>query len=200
VGDVTGDGFQDIVQGDHIDFPAGGGEIRLWRGGRRGPAVPPQTITQAPIEIPGGDETGDEFGFSLAVGDLDADGFADMVVGVPGEDAEAGAFVVIRGNRTGYAMTGSTKFTRDGPRIPGQPVPGERFGQSLAILGLLGDNRLDLAVTAGGARRLDDAILLMEGGPGAFAPDETDISPLRLGDAVQDPQIDEIRIARGRAG
>ena len=40
VADVTGDGFEDIVQGDHVESPGpgllaeGGGEVRLWRGGR----------------------------------------------------------------------------------------------------------------------------------------------------------------------
>jgi serine/threonine-protein kinase len=47
VADVTGDGFDDIVQGDHIEVPEGGGELRLWRGGRRGPGDEPQTIDQA---------------------------------------------------------------------------------------------------------------------------------------------------------
>ena len=54
VADVTGDGFGDIVQGDHLDaqpFEGGepvAGEVRLWLGGRRGPAATPTTITQAP--------------------------------------------------------------------------------------------------------------------------------------------------------
>jgi hypothetical protein len=200
VADVTGDGLEDIVQGDPIETPDGGGEIRLWRGRRRGPRAEPQTVTQAEDEVPGGDETGDAFGFSVDAGDLDADGYADMVVGAPGEDEAAGGFLVIRGGRSGRALTGSTKFNREWPKIPGDPVPGENLGRSLAIVRLPGDDRPDLAVLASGARRLDDAILLMKGGPGAFAPDETEISRLRLGDAVQNPRIDEIRIARGRAG
>ena len=65
---------------------------------------------------------------------------------------------------------------------------------------LRGDDRPDVVVTAGGARRLEDAVLLLRGGPGAFAPDELlSATPLRLGEAVQDPQIDTIRIGRGRA-
>ena len=74
------------------------------------------------------------------------------------------------------------------------------FGASLAIMRLPGDDRPDVVVGVLGARRLEDAILLLRGGPGAFAPDELlSATPLRLGDAVQDPQIDEIRIAQGRA-
>ncbi len=200
VADVTGDKFDDIVQGDHIEVPEGGGELRLWRGGPRGPATEPQTITQALEGIPGGDEPGDAFGRSVEAGDLDADGFADLVVGVPGEDDAAGRFVVIRGNPAGYAQTGNTQFNRESNGIPGDAVPGEELGSSLGIITLPGDDRPDLAVTASGARRIEDAVLLMKGSPGLFAPDETSNSPLRLGDAVQEPQIDEIRIARGRAG
>jgi hypothetical protein len=197
--DVTGDGFEDIVQGD-TDNSTTGGEVRLWRGGRRGPAGDPQRITQASEEVRGADNVGDEFGASVDAGDLDADGYADMVVGVPGENGGSGGFVVIRGHRSGYAQTGGTKVNRTYPGVPGDPVPGESLGWSLAIVRLPGDDRPDLAVTARRAPRLDDAILLMRGGPGAFAPDETEITPLRLGDAVQDPDIDAIRIARGRAG
>ena len=197
--DVTGDGFEDIVQGD-IDNSTGGGEIRLWRGGRRGPAEDAQPITQEPLAIPGDDNVGDMFGAAVDAGDLDADGYADMVVGAPGENGGSGGFVVIRGNRTGFAQTGSTKFNRTYPGVPGDPVPGESLGWSLAIVRLPGDDRPDLAVTARYALRLDDAILLMKGGPGSFAPDETEIRRLLLGDAVQDPDIDAIRIARGRAG
>ena len=198
--DVTGDGIEDIVQGDHLEIPPGGGEIRLWLGGPRGPAEQPQPISQEPDEIPGNDVVGDSFGFSVDAGDLDADGFADMVVGATGENAGAGSMVVIRGGPAGYAQTGSTRFHRASAGVPGDPVANENLGWSLAIVRLPGDDRPDLMVTARGARRLDDAILLMEGGPGAFAPDETTVSRLRLGDSVQDPQIDAIRVARGRAG
>ena len=200
IADVTGDGIEDIVQGDHLEIPPGGGEIRLWRSGRRGPAGQPQPITQEPDEIPGNDVVGDSFGFSVDAGDLDADGFADMVVGATGESAGAGSMVVIRGGPAGYALTGSTRFHRASTGVPGDAVANENLGWSLAIVRLPGDDRPDLMVTARGARRLDDAILLMEGGPGAFAPDETTVSRLRLGDSVEDPQIDAIRVARGRAG
>ena len=199
VADVDGDGLEDIVQGDHIDDD-GSGEIRLWRGGPRAPVASPQTITQASESISGNDEAGDLFGASVDAGDLDDDGFADMVVGVPGENGEAGGVIVIRGHRRGYALSGGTAFTRAWAAIPGVPTPGEEFGWVLAIVRLSGDDRPDLMVTARNARRLERAILLMEAGPGAFAPDETSVRPLRLGSAVEEPQIDAIRIARSHGG
>ena len=57
------------------------GQVRLWLGGRRGPRSTPITITQNTPTIPGNDEPGDEFGAVVAAGDLDSDGFAEMMVG-----------------------------------------------------------------------------------------------------------------------
>jgi Protein kinase domain/FG-GAP-like repeat/FG-GAP repeat len=207
VADVTGDGLEDIVQGDHVEspepslLPQGGGELRLWRGGRRRPAAEPKTITQELRAVPGEDEAGDMFGFAVDADDLNGDGYADMVVGVPGENEGAGAVMVIRGAPNGFTLTGNNGFTRGWAGIPGDEAAGENLGASLAIVRLPGDDRPDVVVTAGGAPHLDDAILVLRGGPGAFAPDELlSVSRLRLGEAVQAPQIDEIRIARGRPG
>jgi hypothetical protein len=203
VADVDGDGFEDIVQGDHLDTPAapGGGEIRLWRGGRRGPAREPLTIVQGTRVTQGTrDEAGDMFGYAVDARRLDADDFAEMVVSMPGENGARGGVIVIRGGRAGYALSGATPFTRAWKAIPGEPVPSESFGWTLAIVQLPGDDRPDLAVTARGAERVDDAIVILEGGPGIFSPDETEVSELPLGEAVQDPRIEAIRIARGRSG
>ena len=207
VADVTGDGFEDIVQGDHVAsaelglLPQGGGEIRLWRGSRRGPEAEPKSISQELRAVRGDDEAEDSFGYAVDAGDLDGDGYADMVVGAPGENEGAGAITVIRGARNGNALTTNPGFTRRWAGIPGEEVADERLGASLAIVRLPGDDRPDVVVGVLGAPRLEDAILLLRGGPGAFAPDELlSATPLRLGDAVQDPQIDEIRIARSRPG
>ena len=202
VADVNRDGIGDIVQGDHLDDDevfGPGGEIRLWPGSERGPAAEPVTIRQGE-PFPAQPEAGDWFGFAVDAGDMDGDGYADMVVGVPGENDAAGAVMVIRGGENGYAARGHDGFSRKDEVIPGEPTPGEEFGWTLAITQLPGDDQPDLVVVARNAPSLDQAVLLLESGPGLFAVDEIDVNPLRLQAAVREPAIDRIRIARTGAG
>jgi FG-GAP repeat len=77
----------------------------------------------------GGSEAGDQFGASLAVGDFNGDGFNDVIVGVPGEDAtyvDQGAFQRIYGDGSGLTAAGNQLF--------GSHVlqPDANFGSALA--------------------------------------------------------------------
>jgi predicted Ser/Thr protein kinase len=200
VADVDGDGFDDILQGDGVaDAASGapvGGEVRLWRGGRDGPAATPIVISQRSNGVPGDDAPGDLFGTTVDAGDLDGDGYADIVVAAPGDGSGRGAVTILRGGRTGYAHSGNTRF-RPGDGLPGTPATGEEVGASVAVADVLGDARLDAIVAAKAADSLGDAVLVIEGGPGVFAPGERDVRrALADGPAVRDPAISRIRLAR----
>ncbi|MFI0227498.1 hypothetical protein [Streptomyces lydicus] len=68
-------------------------------------------ITQASPGVPGEPEAADGFGTAVAASaDLDRDGKAEALVGVPYENAD-GCVWVARGTATGPATTGSTNLS-----------------------------------------------------------------------------------------
>ena len=174
-----------------------GGEVRLWRGGRRGPAGAPRVITRPRQSSTGADEPGDEFGGTLDAGDVDDDGYADMIVGAPGEENDTGAVTVIRGGRDGWARTGNSVFGRSEPDIPGTAAPGDLFGWSVATVSVSGDDRLDLAVMS--AARSDwPTRSSLQGRPTACSRPARPRHCACSGWAttVAKPQINRIRIGR----
>jgi predicted Ser/Thr protein kinase len=202
VADVTGDGYDDIVQGDSVDeraaalgLPPSGGEVRLWRGRRDGPADKPIILTQDRANVPGTENSGDAFGSTVDAGRLDHDRYADIVVGVPNDDGGAGSLAIIRGGRFGYARGGSTRFYK-GYGVRGERRPGDALGRAVSVLDFSGDGRTDIAVTVDGADRLADALFVLERRGGQFVPDETHVVwPLR-GIAVPALKLGGMRLGR----
>lgn len=83
-----------------------------------------------------------EFGASLATGDFDKDGCADLVVGAPGDGG--GVLYVYRGSTSGL-VDYSQRFSQAYSTSETEHL-GERFGQSLAVGDADGDGVDDLAV------------------------------------------------------
>ena len=86
-------------------------------------------LTQA--DIGEGNEPGDQFGHSLAIGDVNGDGFDDLVVGGPGESPglgpQSGALFVLTGSFAGLA---EGKFLTQA-NAGAAEVAGDLFGWSL---------------------------------------------------------------------
>lgn len=83
-------------------------------------------------------ETGDLFGYDVAVGDLDGNGRADLAIGVPGEDVgtikEAGAVNVIYGSSTTLLRGDNDQSLRQGfDGLRDQVEVGDHFGGPLPI-------------------------------------------------------------------
>ncbi len=86
VGDVNGDGFDDVLVGASTASGGGvaGGQAFLFFGGATLDTTPDLTLNAA--------SAGDQFGRVVAAaGDVNGDGFADFLVGAPRADTMAGA-------------------------------------------------------------------------------------------------------------
>src|SRR5687768_7505399 len=71
--DFNGDGIRDTAIADPEAAVAGmrkAGEVHVVYGGGKGTL----TVSQEPADIPGAPETGDQYGYALAVYDADLDG------------------------------------------------------------------------------------------------------------------------------
>ncbi len=108
----------------------------MWHQGKRG--------------VPGSNQKGDRFGDVLAVGDFDGDGYADLAVGVTGEDLggakNVGQVVVLRGSAAGLTAAGAQAWNQSSPGIASTRIANERFGDSLAAGDVTNDARDDLVI------------------------------------------------------
>jgi hypothetical protein len=163
VGDVTGDGYADVLEGvpddhywsDPTRTPAGA--VLLRRGTTRGPAKRPLRIDQATLGVPGTSEASDRFGTSVVVGHLDRDRYADIAIGAPSEDASipsdpwaalSGRVTLLRGAVAGVRRDGAITYDR---RTLGlKRKTGLGFGTALALLDHDGNGRPDLTIGSGG--------------------------------------------------
>src|SRR6266567_1818440 len=82
--------------------------------------------------------------------DFNGDGFADVAIGVPGEDigpiVDAGGVNVLYGSAAGLTTSGNQFWSQDSPGIIEQAEPGNAFGRTVATGDLNGDGFDDLAI------------------------------------------------------
>lgn len=165
VGNMSGDSRPEIIVGVPNSAEDDPGRVHILQLGAGNPLTLARrlTLSQNSGGVPGSDEPGDAFGRSLAIGDINRDGFADLAIGASGEDDEAGRVTVVQGAASGWKSSGNYFYDQDSAGIPGGREDGDSFGEAVTLLDHNRDGRLDLTVGAYGENDFSGAITTLRG-------------------------------------
>jgi hypothetical protein len=147
MGDVNGDGRAERF---YLAGPADDdvrGPVTL----DTGAPDPQDTTVNRGIDLPYAD------GYAGQIGDVNGDGYGDLVTGIPSDDSVAngptpaahrgGEIQVLYGSALGITAEQKPKvFHQDTPGVPGTAEWGDRFGRSLSVGDADGDGYADVLV------------------------------------------------------
>jgi hypothetical protein len=148
-GDIDGDGIDDLVVGAP-NAGGGAGRVYVYLGDAAFAPVAADLTIEAPTPA-----AGDHFGLGLAVGDYDDDGLADIFVGAPGANADAGAVFQYAGAATPSDVV-VAQFDGTAGAQAGYPVLGDFDGDGVADLHI-GSPGLEEVLVFAGADASPDA-------------------------------------------
>ena len=163
-GDINGDGYDDVivgVPGEGISKRDRAGAVHVLYGSASGlTGVGSNLFHQDARGVKSRAEVDDAFGEAVEAGDINGDGYDDVIVGVPGEgvgwgaraQSNAGAVHVIYGSASGASGTGSQWFYQNTPGWPGRAECYDGFGASFAVCDIDGDGFGDLVVGVPGEK------------------------------------------------
>ncbi|WP_151476852.1 VCBS repeat-containing protein [Streptomyces albicerus] len=175
IADVNGDGFGDIVTGQDWDptkdgspsvpESVDGGKVHIVYGSADGPATT-VAVSQNSGNVPGSSERGDWFGSELSLGDINGDGYADLVAGAPGENlggvVNTGAVTVLYGSGSGLNTgSGYQYFAQSTAGVPGSDEKDDRFGGEVKLTDVTGDGKADLTVGAYGENSFNGSVVYL---------------------------------------
>ncbi|GAA3552206.1 FG-GAP-like repeat-containing protein [Microlunatus spumicola] len=176
VGDVTGSARPEVVvavpSADLEGSRGGTVDLLTLSGPRAATTVTRVALTQRSKGVPGSDKAGDRFGSSVALGDLDADGHADLVIGADGEKVGghvgAGRVTVVHGGARGYRTSGNRVYDQNTKGVTGTAEKHDSFGE-VALLDVDADGHLDLAVGAPGENDAAGGVTFLRGSGSGFS-------------------------------
>jgi hypothetical protein len=153
-GDFDKDGYDDLAVGVPFEYftddERNTGLVNILYGTPGGLVGHDNHFHQINLNIPGcTSENLDLFGYSLAAGDLNGDGYSDLVIGSPGESNlfySSGGLNVMYGSATGLTNTGAQWFDQNSTGVYGDNQARDQFGFTLAVNDLDGDGYEDLVV------------------------------------------------------
>jgi hypothetical protein len=153
--DFNGDGFCDLAIGvpqEDIGSVIDAGAVNVLYGSASGLTSNRNQFWHQNVSgVAGAPQEADLFGWSVAAGDFNRDGFADLAIGVPQEDIfgiRGGAVHILRGSVSGLTTTGAQFLHQDSSGIANAAGPLDHFGNSLAVSDFNGDGYADLAIGA----------------------------------------------------
>jgi hypothetical protein len=171
-GDFNGDGRSELVTTRQNGTFVPTVQVLAYANGAFGAQA---TIGRATPGVPG-EPTLDGFGDVLAVGDTNADGRDDLVVGAPDPDEQdgVGSVVVLYGSQSGLTASGSQEFRPGEAGVPATTDPETSFASAIAMGDLNADGKADLAIGAfygviSGKTRAGSVTLLYGGTTGLSA-------------------------------
>jgi hypothetical protein len=153
-GDFNHSGVDDLAVG-LPGYDSGRGGVYVYYGSATRPLSTSHFFNQWPVEVPGVDEPGDQFGAALASGDLTGDGIDDLAVGVPGDrnpdvdrTRRVGSVVVLRGGSQGVRLDGTAQQVFGWWQNASSEMHHGLFGYSIEIAQVRSGGPAEMAVGA----------------------------------------------------
>ncbi|MFF3248747.1 VCBS repeat-containing protein [Streptomyces sp. NPDC002870] len=152
VGDVDGDGYADLIVSPRGER-ASRNSVTVVYGTKSGPGKRTATLDRDTPGVPGKEPQDNDAVFtSLDAGDVNGDGYADVVAGAPRSRVYAarGTEQVLLFQGGPHGLTGKGARQLDQRDVHAIPDKDDNFGESVLLTDMNGDHKADLTVSAPG--------------------------------------------------